>query len=135
MLPGDAAFMITFSGFKHSSSTPTTLQIHTTGSPDCPVQALKTYPNHRNPHPGPLFVHANHPVQRNSFMATFRACLKYLNISTTNYNVHSFRIGRTTDMADQNVPNDTIQRIGRWKSNAYRKYIRSDHISAQPALS
>jgi hypothetical protein len=131
MMPNEQAFVITFTSFKHSISS-TTLEIATTDGPDCPVQALKEFLRLRQNNPGPLFIKANQPVTRKAFISVLKACLKYLNVSPDNYNIHSFRIGRTTDMAEQNISHAHIQRIGRWRSNAYLKYIRPQNIAAQP---
>jgi hypothetical protein len=125
MLPGSHELNLTLTSYTHSSTVKTTLRIESTTGPDCPVQALKSFLSLRTHIPGPLFMHEGKPVSRKPFTATLRACLQYLNLSPTNFNIHSFRIGRSTDMAEQNVPHDTIQRIGHWKSNAYHKYIRS----------
>jgi len=131
--PEAQTFLINFTSFKHHFQKQPTIQVASTDGPDCPVKALKAYINIRPNVSGPLYIHHNRPVQRKLFVKTLQDCLRYLNIPTTNYNIHSFPIGRTTDMAQQSIPHDAIQQIGRWKSNAYLKYIRPQHISAQPA--
>ena len=40
------------------------------------------------------------------------------------YDVHSFRIGRATDLFKMGKSIDTIKHLGRWKSNAIYKYLR-----------
>jgi len=40
------------------------------------------------------------------------------------YNTHSFRIGGATSAAEADVSQATIQQLGRWRSQAYRCYIR-----------
>lgn len=127
---------IHMSSYKHASNQQADILLTATQSPDCPVQSLQNYLARRPPLPGAFFLNTNHhPVQRAAFMHTFTACLRYLNLVPAHYNVHSFRIGRTTDMAEQQVPQDIIQRIGRWKSNAFTKYIRPQPVPAQPKSS
>ena len=40
------------------------------------------------------------------------------------YNLHSFRIGRSSDLFRLGVSVETIKKIGCWKSNAVFKYLR-----------
>ena len=42
---------------------------------------------------------------------------------------HSFRIGAATTSAEQGVENSTIKDMGRWRSNAFQRYIRRDRAS------
>jgi hypothetical protein len=37
---------------------------------------------------------------------------------------HSFRIGAATAAAIQGASDEDIQRMGRWKSQAFKRYIR-----------
>ena len=41
------------------------------------------------------------------------------------FNCHSFRIGRCSDLMKAGIPVEVIKRLGRWKSNAIYKYLRS----------
>ena len=40
------------------------------------------------------------------------------------YGMHSFRIGRTSDLVKLKYSIDEIKLMGRWKSNVVFKYIR-----------
>ena len=133
LFPAADHFNITFNSFKHSLNNNPIITVSSTHAPDCPVQALQDYLPLRGSLPGPLFIKNSQPILRNSFTSTLKACLKYINLPNTNYNIHSFRIGRTTDMAQQNISHGAIQQIGRWKSNAFLKYVRPHSILAQPS--
>lgn len=132
---GGSTLTIHMSTYKHAAHQQADILLSATHSLDCPVDALQAYLLKRPSLPGPLFLYNYQPVQRNSFMLTLTKCLRYLNLDPTHYNVHSFRIGRTTDMAEQHLPHNVIQRIGRWKSNAFLKYIRPQPVTAQPTNS
>lgn len=122
-------FQIKFTSFKHSKHQTPVITLSSTSQTDCPVKALREYLTLRGSAPGPLYINSSHTVTRQQFTRVFQSCLRYINHSTHSYNIHSFRIGRTTDMAQQNVPHSTIQQIGRWNSTAFMKYIRPQHIT------
>ena len=46
------------------------------------------------------------------------------NLDPNRYKGHSFRIGAATYAAEQVVSDDKIRHLGRWKSDAFKKYIR-----------
>ena len=46
------------------------------------------------------------------------------NLDPNRYKGHSFRIGAATYAAEQGVSDDKIRHSGRWKSDAFKKYIR-----------
>ena len=53
-----------------------------------------------------------------------RCTFKQLNLDHTLYGMHSFRIGRTTDLIRFNYSIDEVKIMGRWKSNVIFKYLR-----------
>ena len=127
------SYKLHFTSYKHATSDcGSTIYIISTGKQDCPVHHLSKYLNVRGTNTGPLFMSHGAPVTRHQFNKVLGHCLKYLNIPAANYNTHSFRIGRTTDMAITGIPHATIQLIGRWKSNAYLKYVRPQKITTAP---
>jgi len=44
--------------------------------------------------------------------------------SPKSFNTHSFRIGRATDMALEGCSDQQIKLAGRWKSYAFKDYIK-----------
>ena len=91
----------------------------------CPVTLLKVYFAMRSGCKGQLFMHFdNTPLTRFQFSAVLKKSLSFLGIPNARYGSHSFRIGAATSAAMRGVPHEQIQLMGRWKSNAYKSYIR-----------
>ena len=128
----DTSYIINFHSYKHSAQADAKINVITIHDTDCPVTSLRQYLAQRGHQPGPIYLRNGHTVTRSQFLYVLRSCLTYINLSNKNFNIHSFRIGRTTDMAEQNVPHSMIQKIGRWKSTAFLKYIRPQDVTTQP---
>ena len=80
---------------------------------------------HRGSLPGPLFCwRSSAPVMRSEFSAHLNQALTTIGLAGANMRPHSFRIGAATSAAAAGVPDDQIQRLGRWISDAYRRYVR-----------
>lgn len=94
---------------------------------DCPAVTLHQYLIAR-PSTSPdtsLFIHIDSkPVSKYQFNAVLKRALSFINLSCSSYKSHSFRIGAATSAAVNGIPYQIIQEWGRWKSMAYRTYIR-----------
>lgn len=91
----------------------------------CPVGAVVAYLNVRPPRHGPFFCHADGtPLTRYQFGAVLRKVLAFTGLKAAEYGTHSFRIGAATSAAIRGVSEEKIQDMGRWRSEAYRTYIR-----------
>ena len=74
---------------------------------------------------GPLFISRNgKPLSRSSFADFFSALIGMINLDPMKYKPHGFRIRGTTRYAELGYEDAIIQRMGRWKSTAYRTYVR-----------
>ena len=74
----------------------------------------------------PLFIFRDKSkVSGENARKILRELLITLNINHMYYDMHSLRIGRATDLFKYGYPVEEIKRMGRWKSNAVYKYIRS----------
>lgn len=101
------------------------LQIPAPNGVACPVAAMHAYLHMRTSQTGPLFIHfEGQPLTRYQFITILKRCLNAIGVDSSNYNSHSFRIGAATTLAIQGVHSDVIQGSGRWRSNAFRTYIR-----------
>ncbi|XP_013392382.1 uncharacterized protein LOC106160349 [Lingula anatina] len=92
----------------------------------CPVRQLELYLLKRPQlSTGQLFVTARgFPVTRHQFTCALRQLFTAIQLNDTRYKSHSFRIGGATLAASLGLPSDLIRQLGRWKSNAFMKYIR-----------
>lgn len=91
----------------------------------CPVKAMNEYLSARPSGCPVLFCHYDlKPMTQYQFSSVLKKSLSFLQIPTQKFKSHSFRIGAASVASMQNVPMDIIQTWGRWKSNAYKGYIR-----------
>ena len=121
---------INFKSFKHSGDATPSVTIQADPNPArCPVKALQAYLAVRPQVDGPLFIETNAtPIHRTQFTAFLKSVLAGTTLDPDSFNTHSFRIGRATQLAQDNHSQETIRSAGRWKSSAYIRYIRSDNI-------
>lgn len=122
---------ITFKTYKHSSHrTPTILLQKDTQHNSCPVRTLQEYLRLRGTQSGPLFMTQNHiPIDRSAFSSTLKTTVRAIGLDPSNYNTHSFRIGRATQLAQDHHTDATIRSAGRWRSSAYLQYIRPQNVT------
>lgn len=91
----------------------------------CPVQAWLSFSKCSKAQPGPLLVHADgQPLSRFQFTGVLRKALSQARLPSHQFASHSFRIGAATEAATSGLPPGVIKRIGRWRSEAYKRYIR-----------
>jgi hypothetical protein len=123
VLPDHA--VVTFSSFKHHSGPPITLSIQANNTQFCPVAHMSRYLSIRGTSPGPLFQFTDgSPVTRTFFTRQLASSLIWSNHTSHHIRSHSFRIGAATTAAASGHSDEAIQRMGRWKSSSFRKYIR-----------
>ena len=73
----------------------------------------------------PFFIFSDRtPVQPKQLLEVLRTAIDNIGLDKRLYSVHSFRAGRTTDLAKLNYSITQISRLGRWRSNAVYRYIR-----------
>lgn len=125
LLSPGSSVMITFRTFKFSRGSSPHLVIPYAGHALCPVLYLSRYLSLRPPIPGPLFVtESGHSITARLFSHYLSLACKVAGLNTSLIKPHSFRIGAATTAAALGIPTDTIQRMGRWSSNAFSRYIR-----------
>lgn len=119
------ALKLTFGNLKHSyNQRPFSIILHRHNS-CCPVKLLLDYLLLRGNRSGPLFLNLdNSPVSRTIFAELLSLSLKACGLDSTRYKGHSFRIGAASFAAERGMSDAQIRALGRWKSNAFLKYIR-----------
>ena len=94
----------------------------------CPVAAMRNYLSQRTYVHGPLFLlDQNCFLLRQDMVLLLRRCFP----SNVYLNTHSFRIGGASMAASAGIPDSQIQILGRWSSDAYRRYIHISDLSIQ----
>ena len=102
-----------------------TLCVGRTGEEICPVTAMLTYLALRGFSHGPLFVlQDGRPLFQPHFSKMLKAVVEAAGMDSKRYSGHSFRIGAATTAAAKGIADSTIQTLGRWASDSYRRYIR-----------
>lgn len=125
LVPTPSQVTITFKSAKHSAGNSQQVTVNALSSSTfCPVKTLFVYLNCRGNYPGPLFVLNGRPLGRQEFVKTLKRLLAIAGISADNFNSHSFRIGAATTCAENGASDAQIRKLGRWQSDAFKKYIR-----------
>ena len=93
----------------------------------CTVRALRKYlALHLTSGTSALYVfQSGNYLTRTKVTTIIRTLLQRLGISSELYASHSFRIGAATSAAEAGLPPWLIQTLGRWSSNCYTLYIRT----------
>ena len=102
--------------------------IAATATPTCPVRALRRlFEEDPQPIDSPLFRLSSGPLLYRKFVSTVRQRLHENGIADSEeYSGHSFRRGAATQAKANGMLNEDIQRLGRWSSEAFRRYIDTD---------
>nr|XP_028586321.1 uncharacterized protein LOC114597557 [Podarcis muralis]XP_028605271.1 uncharacterized protein LOC114606843 [Podarcis muralis] len=91
----------------------------------CPVADTRKFLKVRPPGPGPLLIHASgRPMTRCQFVSILRKAIHACGGDPAQFSGHSFRIGAATTAAASGLPAEHIKTMGRWRSAAFKGYIR-----------
>ena len=102
------------------------LYLGRTGTSICPVSAMLAYLAVRPTTPGPLFLFQDGtPLSRSQLVVHLRDALSQLGMDVARFSGHSFRIGAASTAARAGFSDSFIQSLGRWKSSAFKTYIRT----------
>jgi len=122
---------ITFLSFKHHKGHPITISLPATHTATaCPVKLITQYFLLRGNEPGPAFCLENgRALEPSLFRNTLTAVSRAAGLNSLHLTSHSFRIGAATFAASRGYSSQQIQAMGRWKSDAFKRYIRIPSIS------
>ena len=105
-----------------------TIRIAALNTPVCPVLLMREYLGCHPTGAGPLFLwRAGQFLIRQDVVLMLRRCFP----GVTNINTHSFRIGGASAAASAGIPDSQIQILGRWSSDAYRRYLHLGDASVR----
>ena len=118
-------FELSIRNYKHSNGLAKILFVKAIHSSECPVLALKAYFDLMKCKECPLFSFMDgQPVSRQFFCRQLKLSLSWAGLDNSKYKGHSFRIGAASVAAQQSINEEKLKYMGRWKSDAFRKYIR-----------
>ena len=92
----------------------------------CVVSAVLAYLTIHSPAPGPFFVSEDGGVLSRQWLVTeLSTALQEIGLDPSPYKGHSFHIGAATAAAKAGLSDSLIQTLGRWKSSAFKLYVRT----------
>jgi hypothetical protein len=95
----------------------------------CPVRNLQQYLSHRGIKESSLFCYSDgNPITREFFINKLKTCIEFCGLEAARYKSHSFRIGGASYLASLGHSDAQIRVIGRWRSEAFKRYIRCQRI-------
>ena len=95
----------------------------------CPVQALLDFLSLRVLRDGPLFMHfGGDPLTSFQVGQVLKKSISAIGLKPSAFSPHSFRIGAATSASLCGISDDEIKKMGRWKSSAFKSYIRPDRL-------
>ena len=115
-----------FKSFKHSAQTLPTVMI----ACDSHLKHIFVkYILSRGTRAGPFICYKNREsITRTDLVNQLKQDLSDCNLNPSLYNTHSFRIGKATDMYLSGASDSEIAVLGRWKSLAFKRYIKPSII-------
>ena len=126
------ALQLTICNYKHKKSGPPFVIYIYPEVTCCPVQFILNFVSMRGPVRGPLFCWPDGtPIRRTFFVERLNAALNFCNLDTSLYKAHSFRIGAASWASAKGFSDSQIRMLGRWKSNAFLRYIRTPSIKTR----
>ena len=125
---------LTLRHYKHSNPAEPVNIFFYQAQPVCPVNLLLAYLNLRGTSPGPLFCWPDPSLIARIFTQALADSLRFCDLDVLGYKSHSFRIGAASWAASwaasKGMSDAQIRAFGRWRSNAFLRYIRAPSISS-----
>ena len=120
---------LAFISYKHNKPNPPPLLIRSPVDASCPYKALRKYHEVRPKGPKPLFCNQNgRPVSRKQLVGILKTHLANCGRQKVDFNTHSLRMGKATDMHHGGYTDPQIAKAGRWSSTAFMRYVKPNII-------
>ena len=130
-----ASVKLTFHQFKYHYNQPQVSIIIPHQAGVCPVENLLRYFSLRGSVLRPLFQHLTGvPVNRMEFDEWLASAIKHCGLDSTKYKGHSFTTGAASHAAACGYSDSQIRLLGRWKSDAFKRYICIASLSHRSTL-
>ena len=120
---------VTFLHYKHSYNQPPFSVIIQRQS-SAPFNLCSITWNYEAILEAPFFTIGGLPVHRQYFCGLLTPAIKRCGLNPARYKGHSFRIGAASHAAEGGMSDAQIRVLGRWKSNAFLRYIRISSLSS-----
>ena len=121
-------YLIKLESFKWAT-TPMMFFLQPKNNALCPVRALSDYLRIRKPGDYLFMDESANLVNRVQVSKVLAKAIREMGLNPSDYNTHSLRKGRASDMCMNNISKERIGLIGRWHSNAYKAYFVPDCIT------
>ena len=129
VLKKEPLIKIDFLSYKHSKPNPAPLYVKATQNSTCPVRALRRFKKVRPASSSTMFCHENRrPISRGQLVEVVRSHLDMCGRNSCEFNTHSLRMGKATDMLREGFTDRQIAVAGRWSSSAFLKYIKPNLV-------
>ena len=124
-LRGEKFFKYTLTKFKLSKEPVTLAFCENKLAKHCPLKALIKYSAEKPKGCTYFFSFLNgSPVKREFVVKNLDKLTSAIGLDSAKYTSHSLRAGRATDMGEAGVSEHQIRSAGRWRSDAYKCYLR-----------
>ena len=122
---------------KSSQFKPVKIYIHGNKSKFCAVKAIRLYNKlavrrYRDPE-GPFFGITGSQLTSYGFNILLKQAVHRAGMDSKLYSAHSLRAGAATTAANTGVPPFLIQKLGRWKSESFKLYIKEPKLAIKKA--
>ena len=122
---GQTVFKFSLEQFKHSREPATLAFAENPRARFCPIRALRKYASLRPNRAITFFARQDTSSVKRVFVASnLDKLTKIIGLDSSNYTTHSLRAGRATDLAEAGESDAVIRTAGRWRSDAFKCYLR-----------
>lgn len=127
------ALQLPLDNYKHKANEPPFVIFIYPEKICCPVKLLLDFISVQGSVQGPLFCWPDgKPIKRAFFVEKLKAALTFCDLDISLYKAHSFRIGAASWASAKGFTDSQIRHLGRWRSNAFLRYIRTPSLGTRP---
>ena len=126
------ALQLPLDNYKHKANEPPLVIFIYPEKICCPGKLLLDFISVRGSIQGPSFCWPDgKPISRAFFVEKLKAALTFCDLDISLYKAHSFRVCAASWASAKGFSDSQIRLLGRWKSNAFLRYIRTPSLGTQ----